>query len=87
MAATSEAIHRMLISRLERQIEDLKKANDALVRKIKEIRVESPDQIHPLEAERNASGKSIEHLDGDLEDAKSRLRRIEGLDTRKKRRS
>lgn len=85
MAASSEAIQRMLISRLERQIDDLKKANEALAKKLQENKMESAARIYLLEVERDVSDKSIESLEGNLEDAKSLLNRFERLGVRKKR--
>jgi len=84
MAARSDAIQRMLISRLERQIEDLKKANEALAKKLQESKMESAARIHLLEVERDVSDKSIESLEGNLEDAKFLLNRFERLGVRKK---
>lgn len=75
----------MLISRLERQIEDLKKANDALAKKLQENKMESAARIYLLEVERDVSDKSIESLEVNLEDAKSLLKRFERLGTRRKR--
>ncbi len=70
----------MLISRLERQIEDLKKANNALVKKLQKNEMESAARIYLLEEDKEVAEKSIESLEGNLEDARTLLRRIERLD-------
>jgi predicted nucleic acid-binding Zn-ribbon protein len=79
MAASSGALQRMLISRLEKQIEDLKKANEALAKKLQKNEMESAAKIYHLEEEKDSAEKSIENLEENLEDAKMRLRRIDRI--------
>jgi predicted nucleic acid-binding Zn-ribbon protein len=79
MAASSGALQRMLISRLEKQIEDLKKANEALAKKLQKNEMESAAKIYLLEEEKDSAEKSIENLEENLEDAKMRLRRIDRI--------
>jgi len=69
----------MLISRLEKQIEDLKKANEALAKKLQKNEMESAAKIYLLEEEKDSAEKSIENLEENLEDAKMRLRRIDRI--------
>jgi len=75
-------IQHLLISRLERQIEGLKKENENLQIKLVKKSNDSAAKIYLIEEQRNAAQRSIMQLEQDLELERAQMRRIERLTNR-----
>ncbi len=76
MPDQNEKIQRMLISRLEQKIEELKTANKGLQEKLAKLNTDSAAKIYLLEQERNEAQRSIMQLEQDLLLEKSKMRRL-----------
>ncbi len=79
MPDQNEKIQRMLISRLEQKIEELKTANKGLQEKLAKLNTDSAAKIYLLEQERNEAQRSIMQLEQDLLLEKSKMRRLSRL--------
>lgn len=71
----TDRIQRMLISRLEKQIDELKRRNEELIGKLRKINTESAAKIYVLEEERDSAQRYIRKLEQDLEHERSKMRR------------
>ena len=71
-----DRIQQMLISRLEKQIEELKRKNEELMEKLQKMKTESVAKIYLLEEERDAAQHSIRQLEEDLALERSKMRKL-----------
>ena len=74
----------MLISRLEKQIEELKRKNEELIERLRKINTESAAKIYLLEEERDAAQRSIRQLEQDLELERSKMRKARQVPRRER---